>query len=50
MKRGVNQLYYMVKTFKGVISKWSKLKKITYKISHNFYAKQIRIFIFKLEI
>ena len=48
MKEGINQLYYIVKTFKGETSKWSKLKKNTFEINHNFCAKQIRIFIFKL--
>ena len=26
MKKGVNQLYYIVKTFEGETFKWSKLK------------------------
>ena len=46
MKDGVNLLYYMVKTFECMLSKWSRLKKITYEISHNLCAKQIRYFYF----
>ena len=40
----------MVKAFKSMTSKWSKLKKMTYEISYNLCAKQIRYFIFKLKI
>ena len=42
----------MVKTYKGVTFNLSGLnfKKITCEISHNFGAKYIRIFIFKLEM